>query len=420
MMGLPWLGQVNEEPAAVLKSVKPVPEQIIHLQWFSDDADAEGKTEQPTEHKLRKLREEEGQIPKSQEVSGAAVLFLPAVMLVFLAPGMLRTCIEMLRFFFTRATEADGGNWGILGGAFLNYLLRLTVPMLVVAVVAALVSNFVQVGVMFVTKPITPDFTKVVPRFGQFFKRIFSIEGVFNFIKSIAKMILIGGVAYTFIRLDFDKLANLQKAGLWLALTTVAAIAVKMLITCSLLLLVLSIPDFLFQRWRFKERNKMSRHEIKEEMKMYEGDPQIKNRIKSRFRDLLKQNLAVAVPKADVVITNPTHFAVALEYQKDTMPSPMVTAKGADDLAARIRKLATENGVPMMENKPLAQALYREMDVGAYIPREYFSIVGTILAKVYYINERRRAAASATASAQAKSGAAEDSATDETQGRESA
>ena len=381
----------------------PVPAPArIHLQWFSDDAEAEGKTEQPTEHKLRKLRDEEGQVPKSQEVSGAATLFLPAILLLFIAPYMLRTCIEMIRFFLTRATELNPTQDAIIVGVFFNYMARLLIPIFVVAVIAALVSNYVQVGVMFATKPITPNFTKVIPRFGQFFKRIFSTEGIFNFIKSIVKMLLIGGVAYTFIRLDFEKLVNLQRAGLWQGLTTIASIAIRMLITCSLLLMILSIPDFLFQRWRFKERNKMSKHEIKEEMKMYEGDPQVKGRIKSRFRELLKQNLTATVPRADVVITNPTHYAVALEYQKDTMPSPMVTAKGTDDLAARIRKLAEENGVPIHENKPLARALYSNMDVGSYIPREYFTIVGTILAKVYHINERRRRDAAAKAATNAR------------------
>ena len=378
----------------------------IHLQWFSDDAEAEGKTEQPTEHKLRKLRDEEGQVPKSQEVSGAATLFLPAILLLFIAPHMLRTCIEMIRFFLTRATELNPTQDAIIVGVFFNYMVRLLSPIFAVAVIAALISNYVQVGVMFATKPITPDFTKVIPRFGQFFKRIFSTEGVFNFIKSIVKMLLIGGVAYTFIRIDFEQLVNLQRAGLWQGITLISSIAVRMLITCSLLLMLLSIPDFLFQRWRFKERNKMSKHEIKEEMKLYEGDPQVKGRIKSRFRELLKQNLTATVPRAEVIITNPTHYAVALEYQKETMPSPMVTAKGTDEMAARIRKLAEEHGVPMVENKPLAQALYKDIEIGTYIPREYFSIVGTILAKVYHINERRRKDAAAKTSTEAD--AAED------------
>jgi len=146
----------------------------------------------------------------------------------------------------------------------------------------------------------------------------------------------------------------------------------------------------------------MSKQEMKEEMKMYEGDPQIRNRIRSRFRDLLKQNIAEAVPRADVVVTNPTHYAVALEYHKETMPDgPMVTAKGADEVAARIRKLAQENGVPMVENKHLARTLYQEVEVGDYIPEAYFTVVATILGRVMHINELRRKAKAAQAAAEA-------------------
>jgi flagellar biosynthetic protein FlhB len=333
-------------------------------------------------------------MPKSQELVGAVTLFLPALMLLFLAPSMLRTCVEMFRFFFLRAVELDPTKDAIIAGIFFRYLARMAVPILAVAVFAALFSNIVQVGIMFSTKPITPDFTKVLPRFGQFFSRIFSVDGLFNLGKSIVKMLIIGGVAFFLIRMEIEKLANLQKAGLWLGLTTVASIAIRMLLICALLLLILSIPDLLFQRWRFRERNKMSRQEMKEEMKMYEGDPQVRNRIRSRFRDLLKQNIAAAVPRADVVITNPTHYAVALEYQKDSMPGPMVTAKGADEAAARIRKLAQDNGVPLVENKPVAQALYREVEVGDYVPETYYSGVATIFRKVMDINELRRKAKS--------------------------
>jgi flagellar biosynthetic protein FlhB len=203
---------------------------------------------------LQRLREE-GQVPKSQELVGAVTLFLPALMLLFLAPYMLRTCMEMFRFFFMRAAELDPTKDGIIAGVFFSYLAKLALPMLAAAVFAAIFSNVVQTGFLFSTKPITPDLSKVLPRFGQFFKRIFSIDGAFNFIKSIVKMAIIGGVAFAMIWSNKEKLVNLQKAGLWLGLTTVASIAIRILLICAVLLLLLSIPDLLFQRWRFKERN---------------------------------------------------------------------------------------------------------------------------------------------------------------------
>jgi flagellar biosynthetic protein FlhB len=369
----------------------------IHLQWFADNDDADGRTEEPTEHKLQRLREE-GQVVKSQELVSALTLFLPALMLLFLAPSMLRACVEMLRFFFSWATELDPTKDGVVAAVFFRYFVRLVWPILAVAVFSALFSNIVQTGFIFTTKPLTPDFTKVLPRVGQFFRRtMFSVDGLFNFFKSLLKMAIIGGVAFFLIRADIDKLRNLQKAGLWLAFSTVASLAIRMLIISALLMLFISIPDYLFQRWRFRERNKMSRQEIKEELKMYEADPQIQGRIRQRFRELLRQNIAVSVPKADVVVTNPTHLAVALEYQEGNRELPMVSAKGADELAAKIRKIAGDNGVPIVENKPLARTLYDTTEVGDYIPSSCWEAVAVILSKVWHINELRRKARSMSA-----------------------
>jgi flagellar biosynthetic protein FlhB len=367
----------------------------IHLQWFADNDDAAGRTEEPTEHKLQRLREE-GQVVKSQELVAALTLFLPALLLLFLAPSMLRTCAEMLRFFFLRITELDPVNDRVVAGVFFRYFARLVLPILGVALFAALFSNIVQTGFLFTTKPLTPDFTRVLPRVGQFFTRtMFSVDGLFNFFKSIVKMAIIGSVAYFLIRSDLGKLQNLQKAGLWLGLTAVASLAIRMLIISALLMLIIAIPDYLFQRWRFRERNRMSRQEIKEEMKMYEADPQIQSRIRRRFQDLLRQNIAASVPKADVVVTNPTHLAVALEYQEGNRELPMVSAKGADELAARIRQIAADNGVPLVENKPLARTLYETAEVGDYIPESCWNAVAAVLSKVWHINEERRRARSA-------------------------
>jgi len=371
----------------------PIPNSqlpIINLQWFADDdEDAPGKTEQPTEHKLSRLREE-GQVVKSQELISALGLFLPALLLLFLAPSMLRTCVEMIRFFLTRAVEMDPTKDAIIALAFLRYFAVLVWPILTVAVIAALLSNIMQVGFLFTAKPLVPNFSRTLPRLGQYFRRIFSIDGFFNFFKSIIKIAIIGVVTFVLIYSDYKKLLNLQKLTVFMGLSLVASIAIKMLLIAALLMLILSIPDYLFQRWRFRERNKMTRYEIKEEMKMYEADPQVQARIRSRFRDLLRQNLSAAVPKADVVITNPTHLAIALQYEQRSMPGPMVVAIGADEMAARIRNIAQEHEVPLVENKSLAWALYRETNVGDIIPVAYWNTVALILSKVWYLNEERR------------------------------
>jgi flagellar biosynthetic protein FlhB len=363
----------------------------IDLQWFADED--ESRTEEPTEIKLQRLREEEGQVPKSQELISALGLLIPALAILFLAPSMLRTCVEMLRFFLLRAVEFDPSGDRLAAGLVFRYLLRLAAPVLASAVAAALFSNLIQTGFIFTAKPLAPDFNRILPRVGQFFTRtIFSAEGLFNLFKSVIKMVLIGSAAWFLIRSDIEKLVNLQKAGLWLGLTAVASLAAKMLIVSALLLLMLSIPDYMFQRWRFRKRNRMSRQEIKEERRQYESDPLIQDRIRRRMRTLMSQNIEVMVPQADVVITNPTHFAIALKYEQERMEAPQVSAKGADETALRIRRIAEGNKVPIVENKALARALFRETDVGDIIPRGLWEAVAKILDSVYQLNEERRRA----------------------------
>jgi flagellar biosynthetic protein FlhB len=363
----------------------------IDLQWFADED--ESRTEEPTEIKLQRLREEEGQVPKSQELISALGLLFPALVILFFAPFMLRTCVEMLRFFLLRAVELDPVRDRLTGGLVLRYLLRLTAPILAAAMAAALFSNLIQTGFIFTTKPLGPNFSRVLPRVGQFFQRtIFSMDGLFNLFKSVIKMALIGSVAWFLIRVDSKTLVNLQKAGLWLGFTTVASLAVKMLIISALLLLLLSIPDYMFQRWRFRERNRMSREEIKEERRQYEADPMVQERIRRRMRMLMTQNLETAVPQADVVITNPTHYAIALKYEEYRMAAPQVSAKGADEVALRIRRIAEENEVPVVENKPLARALFRETEVGDIVPQPFWEAVALVISRVSRLNEERRRA----------------------------
>lgn len=360
----------------------------MDLQWFA--AEDEGRTEEPSEYKIRKAREE-GRVAKSQELIAALVLLLPALTLVFLAPSMLRTCMEMLRFFFERSIELDPSKDPIIFQAFINYFSRLALPLVAVAVVAALFSNIVQVGFLFTTKPLVPNFSKIVPRFGKYFQRtLFSMEGLFNFVKSIFKMVIVGVVAYLLIRSKIEVLTNLQTSTLWKGITTVSTLAAQMLIICALLMLALSIPDYLFQRFQYMESLKMTKQEVKEERKMYEGDPLVKSRLRQRMRELLTKNMAANVPKADVVITNPTHFAVALEWNQGAMPAPMVTAKGMDDVALRIRRIAEENNVPVVENRPLARALYAETEIGDIIPDKYFQAIAAVLAHVYKMNGDRQ------------------------------
>jgi flagellar biosynthetic protein FlhB len=360
----------------------------IDLQWFA--AEDEGRTQDPTEVTYRKAREE-GRVAKSQELISALVLLMPAVAIFFLAPLMLRTCMEMLRFFFTRINEIDPVNDRLVAGIFLNYFIRLVLPILAVSVAAALFSNLVQTGILFTTKPLTPDFTRILPRFGRYFQRtLFSVEGLVNFVKSIAKMAVIGITAYFIIRSDINKLANLQTANLWQGITTVAVLAAKLLIISALLLLFIAIPDIVFQRWQFKESLKMTREQAKEELKQDEGDPQIRNRLRRRYRELLSQSMLGKVKDANVVITNPTHYSVALEWDAQRMNAPTVIAKGEDELAMRIREIAREFDVPVIPHPPLTRALYNETELGDQIPIRYWEVVAAVLGRVLNADKNQR------------------------------
>ena len=361
----------------------------MDLQWFA--AEDEGRVHEPTDITYRKAREE-GRVAKSQELIAALGLLLPAIAIIFLAPFILRTCMEMLRFFLTRVNDLDPLKDRMTAGIFVNYYLRMALPILAVALVAALFSNLIQVGFLFTTKPLVPDFTKVLPKFGRYFGKIFSVEGLFNLIKSVFKMFVIGCAAYFIVRSEFKQLVNLQTAWPWTGITLIASLAARLLIIAALLLLFLSIPDILFQRWQFRQSLKMTREAAKEELKQEDGDPEMRRRLRNRYREMLSRNMLNAVPDADVVITNPTHYSVALLYEPGKMEGPKVIAKGEDALAFRIREVAKENGVPVVSHPPITRALYFETEVGDYIPNKFWNVIIMVVGKFFLYDQKQEKA----------------------------
>ena len=288
----------------------------------------------------------------------------------------------MLVFYLGLVGKADiAKDSGPIVAAFFSYFARLTLPIAAVAVVGAIFSNVLQVGFIFSVKPITPDFSKIVPRFGQYFKRtLFSVEGLFNFAKSLLKIIIIGVISFLTIQGEFDKLRRLFEGPFWPSIAFIFSLTMRLVIEVAAALIALAIPDYLFQRRQYMESLKMSKQEVKEERKMQEGDPLVKSRLRERMRELLLRNMAANVPKADVVITNPTHYAIALEWDQEKMPAPTVTAKGVDEVAQRIKRIAVENGVPLVENRPLARALYTDVEIGDSIPDKYYQAIAAVLA----------------------------------------
>ena len=359
-------------------------EFAIDLQWFA--AEDEGRTEDPTEQKIRKARED-GKVAKSTELTSSITLLIPVIALGILGSYILSNLVEMLSYFLGLSSEIDVIGDPRIATAFFRYFLRITIPLFAIAFISGILGNIIQIGFLFSVKPITPDLKKIVPRFGRFFKRAFaSAEAAFNLGKSIIKILIIAIIAILNVRAEMDKIALFATVPFWMSFKTIVDIAFRMLIEASIALILLSIPDFVFQRFQHRESLKMSKQEVREERRMSEGDPLVRSRLRERMRELLSRNMMQNVPRADVVVTNPTHFSVAMEWQRASMEAPMVIAKGQDNIALRIREIATENGVPLIENKPLARALYAEVEIGDIIPEQYYEVMALVLAEVYRMN----------------------------------
>lgn len=343
-------------------------------------AEDEGRTEQPSEYKLEKARKE-GRVAKSQEISGALILLFCIVTIIFLSKWLFNEIVTIFTYFFTQCSTYDIKNPTFLP-AFFDVFIKCVLPVSLISAVSAIAGNIIQTrGFIFSLKPIEPKFSKIVPKFGEYFKKtIFSAKGLFNIAKSFGKVAVICFVAYIFIKRDLfvliDIIDNGDVAG---ALGQVARMAAQILITVAVIFLAISIPDYFVQRHDFMEEMKMTKQEVKEEYKEMEGDPEVKSKLQQMQRQLLSQNVRKAVAESDVVIANPTHFAVALKYDTTVSDSPVLNAKGEDNQALLIRRIAEENNVPVVENRPVARELYTNVEVGDIIPDIYF----TVLAEIY-------------------------------------
>ena len=362
----------------------------MHVQWFA--AEDEGRTEDPTEHKIKKAREE-GRVARSPDLSGAIILLVTVVALAILGGWFMTSLADMLRFFLQQATTMDPTRDKTIGTAFFSYMLKLSLPICLIAMVAGIAGELIQVGFLFTTKPLKPDFKRIMPKLGQYFKRSFgSVEAFYNLAKAIFKIGILIGIAWINIAGNIDKLLNLPKRTYLEGFGYIAQLTFSVMVQSAVVLLLMALFDFWFQRRQFRDSLKMTKQEIKEERKTYDGDPLIKSRLRQRMREILSQNMIRAVPQADVVVTNPTHYAIALEYKRESMQAPTVIAKGQDLLAQRIKEIAREHSVPIIENKPLARALYAEVEVGDTIPEHFYEAVVVVLKQVYRMKRKEREA----------------------------
>jgi flagellar biosynthetic protein FlhB len=354
------------------------------LQFFADPS----KTEEATERRKQEARKK-GQVAKSMELNSVVVLFAMFLTLNFAGGWLYSEISTYLKSNLAPQsviTELSESNLGHMLLQHLIFFLRMFLPIGLSAVVIAVVVNYLQVGPLFTTETLRPKFSKLNPING--FKRMFSTQGLVDLVKSCLKLIIVLYFAYStiksriFMLVDTPKMDILQTAiFVW---TVVFQVALKV---CAFLL-VLAILDYMYQRWQLRVNLRMTKKEVRDEYKQMEGNPLIKGKIRQRQREIAQRRMMQEVPKADVVITNPTHLAIALKYEPGRMSAPTVIAKGEGYIAQKIKEIAQNNGVVLVENKPLAQAIYKTVDIGEAIPEKLYQAVAEVLAFVYRLKKK--------------------------------
>ncbi len=340
------------------------------------------KTEKATPKKRQDARKK-GQVLKSSEVNTAVTTMAMFATLMMLGGYIFRGMMQLLSEFLgarlgEKITEAQAPN---LVNSAIWELIQTILPLLGVALVAGVLANVAQVGFLFTGAPLKPKFSKINPFQG--FKRIFSMRSAVEMIKAILKIGVVGFIVYSEYMANFDRFPQMMTLSVGAAGQMIFDICLSVAFKAGIALVVIGVVDYLYQ-WRDYEKNlRMTKQEIKDEYKMVEGDPQVKGKIKQKQREMSMMRMMQSVPEADVVITNPTHFAVALKYDDKVAAAPVVVAKGQDRIAQRIKDKARESGVRIVENKPVAQALFFSVEVGKTIPEELFQAVAEILAYVF-------------------------------------
>lgn len=360
-----------------------------NLQFFAKEGPGGEKTEEATPKKIEESRKE-GSVAKSKELANGITLLALFVTLRF-GMGFVGThLVEIFQKYWSHVSSI------ILNGFDFQVIYELVfeiakdtviiaAPFLLVGFIMAFFATKVQFKWMVTAKPMQPKLNKISPISG--FKRLFSSRAVFDLLKAIAEVGLIGYMAYTVLKSHSKELYTLYRIEIPQALALLMDIVWELGIKISIVMLVVGLIDFLYQKYKHKQELKMTKQEVKDEYKNTEGDPQIKGQQKQRMRQASQRRMMASVPEADVVITNPTHFAVALKYDANKHSAPVVTAKGTDFLAARIKEIAKENRVEIVENKPLARMLYYNVDIDREIPPELYKAVADILAYVYSLKK---------------------------------
>ncbi|MBU9714537.1 flagellar biosynthesis protein FlhB [Evansella tamaricis] len=354
----------------------------LDLQYFSQE-----KTEKATPKKRKESRDK-GQVAKSTDVNTAFILLFVFLSFLFIGPFASEQLLSIMGFSFQEYLLLELTEENVQA-MFLEYTYQavmVVAPIMFIAMIAGIFSNYLQVGFLIAPEAIKMKLEKIDPIKGA--KRIFSIRALVEFLKSMLKIILVGIVSFSILWVYIDDILKLSMYSLKDGIRMVGNLTVYMGLGVAILLIFLAVLDYMYQKYDHEKNIRMSKQDVKDEYKKTEGDPLIKSKIKEKQRQMAMSRMMQEVPKADVVITNPTHYAVALKYDNSKMEAPVIIAKGVDYIALKIISIAKHNDVITVENRPLARALYSQGEIGDQVPEELFKAVAEVLAYVYRIQNK--------------------------------
>ena len=356
---------------------------------MADEQDESQKTEEPTRKRLEEAAEH-GQTITSRETTSFFILLAFTMILGFLGPGMLRKTQWSFSSLIERPESfaADKGALGQLLIDVLSICASILIAPFIAFVAAIFASNLIQNRFVFSLEPLIPKLEKISLSNGL--ERLFSTRSLAEFGKGVVKIIVVAVVAYYGIEPYFSHMKQLPDITTFGMLSYLNTTTRRMMIGICIVMFVITILDYLYQRYEFMKSLRMTKQEIKDEYKQQEGDPQIKQRIRQIRVERARRRMMTAVPTADVIITNPTHYSVALKYESGAMKAPKVVAKGLDNIALKIREVAKEHNIPLFENPPLAQALYATVDIDKEIPAEHYKAVAEVISYVYRLRGKLR------------------------------
>ncbi|MBQ9928060.1 MAG: flagellar biosynthesis protein FlhB [Lachnospiraceae bacterium] len=361
-----------------------------NLQFFAKDGPGGEKTEQPTAKKLNDARKE-GQVAKSKEIATAFGLLAAFILMKVYVGTIGSGLMEYFSGVYNQIPDVVKFYDGMIPIAAITALLKgmayqlasLCLPVFLVGFIVAFVCDLVQVKWKPTSKPLQPKFSKLNPVKG--FSKIISMNSLMELLKSALKLGVIGYMTYSYLSGRAKEIYLLYDVGINQAIGLIGDVVTDLGIRIAAVYMVIAFLDYAYQKWKFNEDMKMTKQEVKDEYKNQEGDPAVKGKQKQRMREASMRRMMQQLPEADVVITNPTHYAVAIKYDPDKYDAPYVLAKGEDFLAQRIKEIAKENDIEIVENKPLARMLYANVDIGGLVPPELYQAVAEVLAFVYHL-----------------------------------